>query len=244
MEKVWAVVPAAGIGKRMGMAVKKQFIQLKGKEILIRTLETLASVPEIEGILLMVSRDDLDLCQHLIHEYQIHKVRDIRIGGSTRQESVFLGLSALPKDCTIVVIHDGARPLATREQIESTISTARQYGGAVLAVPVKDTVKIADKKGFVKETPLRANLWNAQTPQTFRYPDILEGHRHAVVMGDYTCTDDSQVVEKYLDLPVRIVAGSYENIKITTPDDIEIGERILEARWEKSRNHGNHEETV
>lgn len=230
MEKIWAVVPAAGIGKRMGMAVKKQFIQLKGKEILVRTLETLAAVPAIDGILLVVSRDDVDLCQHLIYEYQIEKVKDILIGGSTRQESVFLGLSALPKDCSMVVIHDGARPLVTREQIESTIESASQYGGAMLAVPVKDTIKMVDKKKFVQQTPSRVNLWSAQTPQTFRYPEILEGHRHAVVMGDYSCTDDSQVVEKYLDMPVKIVQGSYDNIKITTPDDIQMGERILEAR--------------
>ena len=214
----------------MGMAVKKQFIQLKGKEILVRTLETLAAVPAIDGILLVVSRDDVDLCQHLIYEYQIEKVKDILIGGSTRQESVFLGLSALPKDCSMVVIHDGARPLVTREQIESTIESARQYGGAMLAVPVKDTIKMVDKKKFVQQTPSRVNLWSAQTPQTFRYPEILEGHRHAVVMGDYSCTDDSQVVEKYLDMPVKIVQGSYDNIKITTPDDIQMGERILETR--------------
>ena len=126
MEKIWAVVPAAGMGKRMGMTVKKQFIQLKGKEILVRTLEALAEVPAIEGILVMVSREDMDVCQELLNEYHIEKVKGILLGGSTRQESVFKGLSALPKDCTMVVIHDGARPLVTREQIESTIETARQ----------------------------------------------------------------------------------------------------------------------
>ncbi|MCI8632378.1 MAG: 2-C-methyl-D-erythritol 4-phosphate cytidylyltransferase [Lachnospiraceae bacterium] len=230
MEKIWAVVPAAGIGKRMGMAVKKQFIRLKGKEILIRTLQTLAEVPEIEGILLMVSRDDLDLCQHLIHDHHIEKVKDILPGGSTRQESVLKGLSAIPKDCTMAVIHDGARPLVTRQQIKETIEAARKHGGALLAVPVKDTIKVANKKGFAVQTPPRSNLWSAQTPQAFRYPDILNAHRHAMVMGDYACTDDSQIVEKYLDLPVKIVQGSYENIKITTPEDISIGERILEAR--------------
>lgn len=230
MEKIWAVVPAAGIGKRMGAGIKKQFIRLKGKEILVRTLQVLAEVPEIEGILVMVSRDDLDLCQHLIYDQHIEKVKEILPGGSTRQESVLKGLSALPKDCTMAVIHDGARPLVTREQVEATIQTARTYGGAMLAVPVKDTIKVADKKGFVQETPPRSNLWSAQTPQTFRYADILKAYRHAAVMGDYSCTDDSQVVEKYLDLPVKIVQGSYENIKITTPEDINIGERILEAR--------------
>lgn len=235
MEKIWAVVPAAGVGKRMGMTVKKQFIRLKGREILVRTLEALADVPAIEGILVMVSREDMDVCQTLLQKYHIEKVKKVLLGGNTRQESVFKGLSALPKDCTLVVIHDGARPLVTREQIESTIETAKKYGGALLAVPVKDTVKIADAKGFVEDTPARAQLWNAQTPQTFRYPDILEGHRHAVVMGDYTCTDDSQVVERYLDLPVKIVQGSYDNIKITTPEDLSVGERILEEREGKTQ---------
>ena len=102
MEKIWAVVPAAGMGKRMGMTVKKQFIQLKGKEILVRTLEALAEVPAIEGILVMVSREDMDVCQELLNEYHIEKVKGILLGGSTRQESVFKGLSALPKDCTMV----------------------------------------------------------------------------------------------------------------------------------------------
>lgn len=235
MEKIWAVVPAAGVGKRMGMTVKKQFIRLKGREILVRTLEALADVPAIEGILVMVSREDMDVCQSLLQKYHIEKVKKVLLGGNTRQESVFKGLSALPKDCTLVVIHDGARPLVTREQIESTIETAKEYGGALLAVPVKDTVKIADAKGFVEDTPARAQLWNAQTPQTFRYPDILEGHRHAVVMGDYTCTDDSQVVERYLNLPVKIVQGSYDNIKITTPEDLSVGERILEEREGKTQ---------
>ena len=233
MEKIWAVVPAAGVGQRMKTAsggVKKQFIRLRHKEIIVYTLEVLQSVESIEGIILVTGKEDISFCEQLVEQYHLDKVSKVLVGGARRQQSVFIGLSALPKDCTMAVIHDGARPFVTQEEVEKTIDVAREMGGAVLAVPVTDTIKIVGDGREIESTPARSRLWAAQTPQTFRYPDILEGHRHAVVMGDFRCTDDSQIMEKYMNTKGCVVPGSYDNIKITNPSDLLIAERILDSR--------------
>lgn len=235
MAKIYAVVPAAGSGSRMmagedGVQIKKQFIKLKGKEILAYTLDVLESVSSINGIVLVASKDDIDLCNELVKQYGYKKVLDVVKGGSRRQNSVLAGLSAVPKDADMVVIHDGARPFVTPEEVEATIRTAERVGGAVLAVPVTDTIKVVGPRSIIEETPPRSGLYSAQTPQTFKYPDILEGYRHAVVFGDMSCTDDSEVMEKYMDIRIEIVQGSYENIKITTPKDLLTAEKILEKR--------------
>ena len=235
MEKIWAVVPAAGMGKRMGMTVKKQFIQLKGKEILVRTLEALAEVSAIEGILVMVSREDMDVCQELLNEYHIEKVKGILLGGSTRQESVFKGLSALPKDCTMVVIHDGARPFVTQEMLERARLELNSNPAAVAAVPSKDTVKLVDADGYVTATPDRNFVWNVQTPQCFSYPIIKEAYDKLSASEDelqergVRITDDAMVVETFSGCRVKLFEGDYRNIKITTPDDMEVAEKYLQT---------------
>lgn len=248
-EKIWAVVPAAGTGTRMREGLenqdldirekivkvaKKQFIELNGKELLVYCLETLQKTEEIEGVILVTGREDINHCHNLCHDYHLTKVRQILEGGTRRQNSVFIGLSALPKDCSMVVIHDGARPFVTVEEIRATINAARRCGGAVLGVPVKDTIKVVDH-GRIVDTPERSTLYQAQTPQTFAYPQILEGYRHAVVMGDFRCTDDSQVMEKYMDTHIEMVPGSYENIKITTPADLRLAEQILAGHEKEQR---------
>ena len=116
------------------------------------------------------------------------------------------------------------------EEVKLTIDEAERCGACVLGVPVKDTIKIVDGSGVIERTPQRSKLWAAQTPQTFRYPDILDAHRRAVVVGDFRCTDDAQIVEKYMDMPIKIVQGSYENIKITTRTDLDIAEGIIRER--------------
>lgn len=230
MEKIWAVVPSAGIGRRMNSDVKKQFIQLAGKEILVYTLEALSASEKIDGIIVAVCQEDISYCQELKDRYDLKKVQKIIPGGATRLESVYLGLLAVPSDCTIVVIHDGARPFVTPEQTEQTIEAARRTGAAVLGVPVTDTIKTVGPDGQIVNTPPRGQLYQAQTPQTFRYPAILEAYRHAVMMKDLSCTDDSQVVERYMDLPAVLIAGSYDNIKITRPRDLETAESVLRRR--------------
>ncbi|MBO6158674.1 MAG: 2-C-methyl-D-erythritol 4-phosphate cytidylyltransferase [Firmicutes bacterium] len=236
MEKIWAIVAAAGVGQRMMNAskgTKKQFIRLKGKELLVYSLEVFQKMDRIEGIVLVTGKEDVSFCESLVETYQLSKVAKVLVGGARRQESVFIGLSSLPKDCSAVVIHDGARPFVTEEDVSKTIDEALLCGGAILAVPVTDTIKVVGQDRKIEQTPQRSSLWAAQTPQTFRYPDILEGHRHAVVMGDFRCTDDAQIMEKYMDGTVRVVQGSEENLKITTPTDLLIAQRILEEREKK-----------
>ena len=223
----YAIVPAAGSGRRFGGPVKKQFLLLNGKEILIRTLETLASVPEIRGILLEADEADLPQCRALVQQYAVPKIHALVAGGATRQESVLRALQQLPEGCDIVVIHDGARPLVKPGLIQESIAGARAWGGAVAAVPVKDTIKEADEQGFIRRTPLRSSLWNAQTPQTFQAAPLREAYQKALAAGDFSLTDDSQVVEKYGELSVRLIPGEYENLKITTPEDLLLADRIL-----------------
>ena len=235
MNKVWAVVPAAGTGSRMGTDVKKQFLRLNDTPILIMTLQLLSSLEELQGIVLVTSPDDMEVCRKLCQDYQISKVVRIVKGGDTRQASVLNGLRSLEEmDETsaddIVMIHDAARPLALKEEIRATVEAAKVCGAALLAAPVKDTVKAAAEDGTVQTTPDRRLLFGAQTPQTFRLGDIASAHHLAAEQGDLTCTDDSQIMEKYGKCPVRIVLGSYENIKITTPVDLIIAGKIVEDR--------------
>lgn len=235
MDKVWAVVPAAGTGSRMGSQVKKQFLKLNDTPILIMTLQLLASMEELQGIVLVTSKDDMEACEKMCSDYRISKTVYLTEGGATRQASVLNGLCALkelgkasPDD--IVMIHDAARPLALVEEIRATVEAAKAGGAALLAAPVKDTVKVAAKDGTVQTTPERSALFGAQTPQTFRLGDITSAHHLAAEREDFNCTDDSQIMEKYGKCPVRIIQGSYENIKITTPVDLIIAEKIMEER--------------
>ncbi len=230
MSNIWAVIPSAGLGKRMGTAVKKQFITLCGKELLVYTLEVFEKIEEIRGVVLVCGKDDIDHCHDLAKKYGLTKVKHVVEGAMQRQGSVFNGLNVLPKDCTMVVIHDGARPFVTPEEVRMTIEEADRSGACVLGAPVKDTIKIVDRNGVIERTPQRSKLWAAQTPQTFRYPEILDAYRRAVVVGDFRCTDDAQIVEKYMDMPIQMVQGSYENIKITTKSDLKIAEEIIRER--------------
>lgn len=232
MEKIWAAVPAAGMGHRMRAGVKKQFLPLNGKEMIVYTLEALSASPLIEGIVLASSPSDITLCEDLIEKYHLDKVQKVIPGGRSRAESVFKALEAFPEDVTLAVIHDGARPLVTKEEIAGTIEKARQTGAAVLAVPVTDTIKVADAQNVVVDTPERRTLWAAQTPQVFSCPLILEAYRRAFLLGDDLCTDDSQVVEKYTDSKVSLVQGSCENLKLTNPEDMQRALFILEQRKE------------
>lgn len=230
MSEIWAVIPAAGVGSRMGSGVKKQFLQLEGKEILALTLEVFEKVEEISGVILVTGKADIETCREICERYAFSKVKIITEGGANRQESVLNGLSRVPHECGAVIIHDGARPFVTAEKILETVEKAEKEGGCILAVPVKDTIKMVTPSGEIERTPERALLYQAQTPQTFRFPEILDAHRRAVVMGDFRCTDDAQIVEKYMDMKVVITEGSPDNIKITTPTDLNIAREIIRER--------------
>lgn len=228
MVKVAAVVPAAGCGNRMGSEIKKQFLVLDGIPILGYVLRILEASRSVQSIVIAVGEDEEKYCrQAVVNKLGLRKITGIVQGGKERQDSVYSGLLALAPDTDIVVIHDGVRPLLTVENLDMVVGAALQYGAATCAVPVKDTVKLAREGGFVSETLPRDRLWLTQTPQAFRYRDILDAHRRA--QGEnFRATDDAALVER-LGNAVKLVDGNYQNIKITTPEDLIVASALLEA---------------
>ncbi|MGO4111404.1 2-C-methyl-D-erythritol 4-phosphate cytidylyltransferase [Paenibacillus sp. YAF4_2] len=229
MNAHWGVViVAAGRGSRMGTKESKQYLPLHGKPILVHTLELFQSMDEITDIALVVGADDVERCSLLVQEYKLGKVTAVVAGGSERQHSVFAGIKALSPDAKWVMVHDGVRPLVTPKAIRACCQKAEQSGAAVLAVPVKDTIKQVDDTGLIISTPDRRSLWAIQTPQAFRRDLLTEAHQRA---GDeqFLGTDDAMVVER-MGTPVIIAEGDYTNIKITTPDDLPWAELLLEKR--------------
>jgi len=225
---VMAVVPAAGKSTRMGAKIKKQYLELDGIPVVVRTLRVLQDCPLVGGIVLVVGRGEEEYCRlELVENYGLSKVQKIVAGGDDRQKSVLNGLSALPLDTKIVVIHDGARPLLPPGRLAAVIEAARRHGAATLAVPPKDTVKSGNAQGLVVETLPRDKLFLIQTPQAFHYDLILKAHQEGLAKG-VRATDDAYLVE-LMRHPVKLVEGSYKNIKITTPEDIMVASALLKA---------------
>lgn len=228
--RVTALIPAAGMGKRMGAGINKQYLLLAGKPILAHTLAVFESAPFVDDVYLIIPEDEISFCQeNVVERYGFGKVRRIVAGGSERQHSVLNGLRAVeqagPDDP--VIIHDGVRPFIPLSVIEQSVETARTQDGALVAVPVKDTVKVV-REGVVVETPPRETLWLAQTPQTFRYGIIREAYEQAEADG-WLGTDDASLLER-LGKSVRIVPGVYGNFKITTPEDLVLAEAFLKSK--------------
>jgi 2-C-methyl-D-erythritol 4-phosphate cytidylyltransferase len=231
--KADAVIVSAGKGLRFmeGKSIrpghgKKQFHLLGGKPILTRTLEKFETCPLIRSIHLVVGQEDMDYClKEIIEKNNFQKVSKIVPGGKRRQESVKNGVDALPKDTDIVVIHDGVRPFVTKAMIEDSIHAAGRYGAVILAMPVKETIKISNPDGTVLKTLDRESLWQIQTPQTFQVNVIKEAYSRATEDG-FIGTDDASLVEQ-LGVKVHILPGSYTNIKITTPEDLLLANLFL-----------------
>lgn len=224
-----AIIPAAGTGSRMQAGVNKQYLLLAGRPILAHTLALFAAHPRIDRICIVVPADEIDYCRaEIVTLYGRDKVSAIIAGGPTRQDSVangLLGCNATVDD--LVLIHDGARPLLRAIDLDALIAAAAQSGAATLGVPVKDTIKEV-QDGVIIATPERSALWQVQTPQAFRYGLLLVAHSQARADG-FTGTDDAMLVER-LPHPVTMVAGSYRNIKITTPEDLVIASAFLAAQ--------------
>lgn len=225
MNGLGVVIVAAGRGSRMGTAESKQYLLLEGKPILVHTLEVFEQMKEVDAVVLVVGEGDEERCRKLLEDYSLHKVTAIVTGGAERQASVFRGLRALPEDMSWVMVHDGVRPFAESEDILACWEEARKSGAAVLAMPVKDTIKVVDADGTIRSTPDRRSLWAIQTPQAFRLSLLLDAHERAERDG-FTGTDDAMLAER-INHPVKVVAGSYRNIKITTPDDLEWAKAFL-----------------
>ncbi len=222
--KIKAIVPSAGIGKRFGSNISKPFQKLMGKPLLVWSLEALESVEEIEEIIPVLREDIIEKGADIFEKYKLSKIKRIAQGGEERQDSVYNGLKLIDdKDC-IVLIHDGVRPLIEKNLIEKTIKELKVgkggvegFDGVVLGVPVKDTIKEA-KRGIIKKTLKRDSLWAIQTPQVFPYAIISKVYERSIRDGFYS-TDDAALVEKYGG-KVKVIMGSYRNIKITTPEDL------------------------
>lgn len=209
----------------MRNSVKKPYLNLGDKPILVHTIDAFDRNPVIDTVSVIVDAADLKMCQStVIAPNAFLKVRDLVVGGQTRQASVFNGLQCLPTDVDCVIVHDGVRPFVTDEIIFACIEAADEWGAAVAAVPVKDTIKVASADGFIVDTPDREKLWTVQTPQAFRASVLLDAHALAQREG-VTATDDAMLVEQ-LGFKVKMVSGSDSNLKITTREDLIIAEAL------------------
>ena len=230
MDKVAVVIVAGGSGKRMGLDIKKQYILLKEKEVLAHTIEVFERCDFIDEIILVVTKEDIPYVQeNIVTRYELSKVKKIAVGGSERQDSVYNGLLKVDQSTAYVMIHDGARPLVTKDVIYKCLENAKITGASIVAVPVKDTIKVCDIKTHrVKQTPHRDTLWTIQTPQIFSFDLLMQAYKHAEV-NHLQVTDDSMIVEAF-GKEVYVTEGEYANIKITTPEDIMIAEAILNLK--------------
>lgn len=227
--KCTAIILAAGQGKRMKTKVQKQFLMLQGKPLLYYSLACFQKSDEIQDIVVVTGKESIDYCRsEIIEKYGFTKVKSIAEGGKERYDSVYAGLEACSADTDYVFIHDGARPFVTEDIIKRTKEGAVTYQACIAGMPSKDTVKIIDENNMVSATPERSRVWSVQTPQVFLYSLIKEAHDTARSVSMQGVTDDAMVVEQYKNTPVHIVEGAYENIKITTPEDILVAEKILE----------------
>ncbi|MGM0951166.1 MAG: 2-C-methyl-D-erythritol 4-phosphate cytidylyltransferase [Bacillota bacterium] len=220
------VILAAGQGKRMKAGRNKLFIELKGDPVIIHTLRVFDSHRPCEKIILVINEREREDFQQLLTNYRFQTAIELVAGGDERQHSVYKGLKAVKKE-KIVLVHDGARPFIKHEQIDELVDEAEQAGAAILAVPVKDTIKrVQDLQ--VSETIERSSLWAVQTPQAFRLSLLMKAHAEAEHKG-FLGTDDASLVEEMEGVLVRVVEGRYTNIKLTTPDDLTSAEAIMDS---------------
>lgn len=225
-----AIVLAAGQGKRMQSKIQKQFLEIQGHPVLYYSLHCFQECSEINEIILVTGEESISYCkEEIVKKYGFTKVSDVICGGKERYDSVYAGLCAC-SDCEYVLIHDGARPFITQEMILRGLDKAKETGASVIGMPSKDTVKLADAQGFVRETPQRDRVWTIQTPQIFLYSLIKSAHESIRKKDMSDITDDAMVVEQESGIKVALTEGSYRNIKITTPEDLYIAEAFLASR--------------
>ncbi|HEX5773480.1 MAG TPA: 2-C-methyl-D-erythritol 4-phosphate cytidylyltransferase [Geomobilimonas sp.] len=227
--KVIALIPAAGMGKRMGAPINKQYLLLNEKPIVAHTIGVFEAFPVVDDIYVISPEAEIPYCrEQVVERYGFRKVRAIVAGGAERQYSVLNGLRAMDgtPDDAVILIHDGVRPFVPVPVLEKAIRVAAEHDGALVAVPAKDTVKVV-VDGIIRETPPREQLWLAQTPQAFRYGVIRAAHEIAAAEG-YLGTDDAALVER-LGKDVHVVMGDYRNIKITTPEDLVLAEAFIKS---------------
>jgi 2-C-methyl-D-erythritol 4-phosphate cytidylyltransferase len=222
-----AIIPAAGLGVRMGQNTPKPYMELAGKPILAHTLEVFEKAPEVREVTLVVHPEELDYCQEkVIAPFGFKKVLRLVPGGKERQDSVYHALKVLQNedDLEIVLVHDGVRPFITPELVREVIQAARRHGAAVLGLPAQDTLKKVSEQGLIRQTIERQDIWQIQTPQAFQATLLWRAYVEAYARNFYG-TDDASLLEE-LHLPVVVISGSPFNLKITTPLDLQLAEAI------------------
>lgn len=226
---VSVVIPAAGSGKRMGGGTAKQFLPLRGEPVLVHTVRLFSSSPLVDEI--VIAAGDVESTQALVGS--MPKVTYVVQGGAERQDSVWAGLQVVHSRPRVICVHDAVRPLLPESVLHDVLVSAADYQAQVVAVPAKDTIKVGSPDGFVASTPDRSTLWSVQTPQVFWAETLLPAYRKAMADGFYA-TDCSLLVER-MGVPVHIHPGSYENLKLTTPEDFIQAEAILSRRAQEGR---------
>lgn len=236
-----AVVLAAGKGSRMGTETAKQYLELGGKPVVVHGLEAFQASPLIDEIILMTDKDHVEVCsREIVEAYGLSKVSCVGAGGRERYETVWKALCTL-MDCGewesegvwearrkgYVFIHDGARPFVTPEIIRRAYETVCRWDACVVGMPVKDTIKIVDEEGCVVSSPKRSLVWQAQTPQVFSVPLIVNAYERQMGEDCSSVTDDAMVAEAQTGIKIHMAEGSYENIKITTPEDLAVAEAFF-----------------
>ena len=223
--KTSAIIVAGGVGNRMNSDIPKQFLEVLGKPVIAYTINAISKCKDIDEIVLVTLPDYIVFCKDIVDEFQFSKVSKIVCGGATRQESVYNGLREMSEDTDVVVIHDGARPLIEPDVIRESVLSALEFGCAAVGVKMKDTIKVVDADGYIVSTADREKLWQVQTPQTFR-KEIIKSLYEDASNSSKQFTDDCMLAES-VGYRVKMIEGSYENIKITTPQDIFIMKGLL-----------------
>lgn len=225
---VSVIIAAAGNSTRYGTGNSKQFLLLEGVPVLIKSVQAFEQIDEVKEIIITARKQDFDVIESFLQQYNIKKVKSVVEGGATRQDSIAAAVKKVSEETEIIAVHDGARPLVSKETIIGVIEKAVEKGAAACAVPVKDTIKIIDSSGKIVTTPDRASLRAVQTPQVFNFALYKEAIDKAVSESKQY-TDDCQLIES-MGHPVYLTDGDYENIKITTPDDLLVAEKFLSER--------------
>lgn len=227
-----AIIVAAGNGERMNSSLSKQFIHIFDRPIISYTIEMFQNCEMVCDIIIVTKEADILEMNSIVKAFDFTKVSKIVSGGDSRQQSVYKGLLEVDNDTSLVAVHDGARPFVLIDDIKGTLRKAKEFGAAATAVKLKDTIKETDGDQFVTNTPDRSKLWAIGTPQCFEYDLIMRAYENAN-MHNVNATDDCALAEK-IGVKVKLVEGSYENIKITTPEDIIFAKAILESRGENN----------
>jgi len=227
-KKIGAIIPAAGQGQRMGGQGNKLLLELAGTPILLFALQTFQRCSYIHEIVIPAASNEIEIVKKMVKENDLHKVSAIIPGGKQRQDSVYNGLRALGSEVEKVVVHDGARPLLTLKELGRFIEDTMDVEAAIMTVGLKDTVKRIDDQGWVVETPPRERLCLVQTPQIFDRTLLEQAHQSASLQS-YETTDDAALME-WQGYRVKVMDGSYENIKVTTPEDLLLAQAILQTR--------------